>query len=363
MIPKSDRQRARSRSKSRKNRDRYIYDDDDSQQYTISSRVAEDGDRYDLSMEGLVIKTCEAMMCYGAMPGDESSQISNSSDFLETRTVMKREIKEMKREIKEMERKIKSSPKVNNKMIDPASVTDVESGALAQTKSRSGLQTRSNGLQIDMRRSEPQNTSKPMALRKSNLNQIDARDEQEMRRREQYLTELGNKPGYEQRQCDVISPLLGCLDADFVGTCIQWNDLGRRPDNSDNVSEITTPYVAKVWTDADFNTMDVVEMPPELRSSHKSQPRYGNQFSAAPSKLTRRMPFGDAIIATAARKRLQMIKSKSPLRSSITHGSKTPSSISPYAASPGEVYHLKTLSRKVKAKKLKNDDGIVLFEV
>jgi hypothetical protein len=27
------------------------------------------------------------------------------------------------------------------------------------------------------------------------------------------------------------------------------------------------------------------------------------------------------------------------------------------------VYHLKTLSRKVKAKKLKNDDGIVLFEV
>ncbi|KAL3788992.1 hypothetical protein HJC23_012697 [Cyclotella cryptica] len=195
-----------------RNHGRYMYDDNDvdRRHYSISSRLAEDGDETvstcsTSSEDGFACGNCAMMFC--RQDGDVNSDHSS-------------ELRELRKDIKEMKR-----------MIKPSTFSVVDSTAVSEVHSK--------GMEIDLVRPFPRKNGKLMILSQNDLIQVDTIDEEEKRRREEYLTELGRR-GIPQREGDedgIWSNFLHCLP-----TCISWNNCQNGgQDSSDNVSDITTP--------------------------------------------------------------------------------------------------------------------------
>ncbi|KAL7480802.1 hypothetical protein ACHAW6_006465 [Cyclotella cf. meneghiniana] len=215
-----------------RNYGRYMYDDTDvhRHRYSISSELAEDGDQTastcsDSFDDRFDCGNCGLILC--RRDGDASSDHGS-------------ELRELRKDTKEVKR-----------MIKPSTVSIVDSSAPSEIHSKA--------MEIDLVRRYHRNNGKLMVLSQHDLVQVDTIDEQEKRRREEYLTKLGmqrisQREGVE----DGIWPnFLQCFP-----TCISWNNFQKGgEDNSDNVSDITTPKDLMLLNDY-YPHEGIVKTPP-----------------------------------------------------------------------------------------------------
>jgi hypothetical protein len=326
-----------------RNRERYIYDDDDtdSRRDSVASLIAENGDNAstssNFSVGGFQCGMCDPVCC----GQDDDGIIDEERDF--------NELREMRKEIAEMKR-----------MINPSSVSIVEdvgapvppSPSLRQPPSPRSPRTNAHGMQLEMKQQEPRH-GKLIKLSENDLIQVETRDEEEKDRREKYYTSLGRQ-GYQQDQDhdDIWLNFMQCSNF-----CISWNNCDKGTDDSDNVSDITAPTdIPLPWND-DYHRVNVVVAPPMRtetplalsgynRNNTKIRPSYAG-VSVTPSKLAQ--------------------SSKAPSNGTPTSNSKSKNSRS--TASPMSRLQrlpkspLRSKPNKVKAKKVRDDDGSVLYEV
>jgi hypothetical protein len=115
-------------------------------------------------------------------------------------------------------------------------------------------------MEIDLVRPHQRKNGKLMVLSQRDLVQVDTMDEEEKRKREEYLTKLGMQR-ISQREGDedgIWPNFLQCFP-----TCISWNNFPKGgEDNSDNVSDITTPKDLMLLNDY-YRDEGIVTTPPQ----------------------------------------------------------------------------------------------------
>lgn len=296
---------------------RYIYDDDDdSRRGSVASNLAEDGDNAssssNLSIGRFVCGICDPI-CF-----------AHDDDFPDNRDLA--QVDERKKEVDNSKR-----------MMMPSMVEVGGWYASAFLSSQSPPSPRiqppspRTEMQIDLKRQESRNTLIKRA--ENELVQADTRDEQDRERREK---------GYNQHEPDDICfNLMQCSNV-----CISWNNCEEDiREDSDNVSDITTPTELP-WNDDYHRGMEIPIV--------STEPLSKQSYVGVRLTPTRKRCAGDSI--SPSRKSSADAKTLS----NITTSSNSRSSRMLYRlpSSP-----LLTRSNQVRAKKVKDVNGTVLYEI